>query len=213
MTIAPGRLLGDELVSLGEGDADLGGRNDLHEDLVVLEIGARRVSPRVPPALLLAETQLATDAVVDVLRGGLRHLRGEAVDAEHVVVRAVDLQAVGQLRRAGPGGDHLERDDVALAVRRVLRGTDVVGEAEPVLLGLAREREPPQLGVDVARVVHDHRVAVGERRPVAVHGLERSQPSRTASSIERCRRGSSSVRSSSSHLAGSRTPRNCQLIL
>ena len=121
---------------------------------------------------------------MDVLRGGLRHLRGEAVDTEHVVVRAVRLQAVGQLRGGGSGGDHLERDDVALAVRRVLRGTHVVGEAEPVLLGLAREPEAPQLAVDVARVVHDHRVTVRERRPVSVHGLE-AQPSLTRRLLHR----------------------------
>ena len=72
----------------------------------------------------------------------------------------------------GSGGHHLERDDVALAVGGLLGRADVVREAEPVLLGLAREGEPSELGVDVAGVVDDHRVAVGERRPVAVHGLE-----------------------------------------
>ena len=97
MTIAPVDCSGTNWYPSVSVDADLRRGDDPHQGLVVLEVGARRVAPRVAASLILAEAQLAADALVDVLGGGLGHLRGEAVDAEHVVVGAVDLQTVGQL--------------------------------------------------------------------------------------------------------------------
>ena len=121
--------------------------------------------------MVLAEAQLATDPVMHVLGRGLGHLRCEAMNPEHVVVGTIDLQAVGQLGRARTWFTNLSAMR-SPTVGSILGRADVVAVAKPMLLGLAGEREPPELGVDVRRVVHDHRVAVGECRPVSVDGLE-----------------------------------------
>src|SRR5262245_31043794 len=94
-----GALLGDEVELLGERHADVLDVEELRHLGLVLEVGARRVAPRVArPAVLLTEeagerravlvgeAPLLTDAAVPELGERLRHLDRQPVQEQVVLV-------------------------------------------------------------------------------------------------------------------------------
>src|SRR6476660_6591782 len=87
------RLLRDELVRRGELDAELGRRREQPQhQLVLLEVGAGGVAPRVAAAAARFEPELGQDAAVDVLGEALGGLDREAVREVGLAVLARRLE-------------------------------------------------------------------------------------------------------------------------
>src|SRR6185436_9952319 len=77
---------------------------------------------------------------------------------------AVALELLDPLGHLGAGRDALQHDDVALAG---FDRPEEVAEADPVVLGLAREDEPLELAIGVLGIEDDQVVAVGIGREEA----------------------------------------------
>ncbi len=69
-----GRLLGFELIALGDANAGRAGVEEPVDDLVLGQIGAWRVPPGIALALLWAGAELGAEARVRVVREGLGRL-------------------------------------------------------------------------------------------------------------------------------------------
>src|SRR4051794_32185604 len=86
-----------------------------------------------------------------------------SVTASPAVTAAARSLPMGRVPRA-PRRDRLQRDDVELA--GLLRAEEV-GQADAVVLGLAREDEPLEHRLAVVGVEHDDLVALAVAREVA----------------------------------------------
>src|SRR3954464_11597162 len=117
------RLLRLDRVAAAEPQADRR-RVEEPEDLLVLGLlRARRVAPRVAPALLGADAQPPADLRVQPLRHALGGLHAEAVGEQLLGELAVGLELGHELCDLVAGRDRLQRDDVQLAA--VLRAEEV----------------------------------------------------------------------------------------
>ena len=136
------------------------------EHLLVLGLlRAGRVSPGVAPSLCRRDPELGAHARVQPFGHRLGALDAEPVDEQLLGELAVSLELGHQLGDRVAGGDRLDRDDVDLA--RLERPVEV-GEADPVMAGLAREDEPLELALaGRLRVPDDQFVAIGVAREVA----------------------------------------------
>ena len=141
-----------------------GGQQPQHQ-LVLLQVGAGRVAPRVAAAAAGLEAELGQDAAVHVLGQSLGRLDRQPVGEVGLAVLAGGLQRVDVLGRLGAGGHDLEGDHVG---RASPAGAQVVGDAQAVVPVLPRELEPAALAP--IGVEHDGIVAVGDRLEEAVGG-------------------------------------------
>ena len=109
-------------------DAEPVGAEQAGHGGVVLQIGARRIAPRVAPAAVLlaeqaadgravlgGEAPLLADAVVPVLGQRLGHLHAEAVQHQVVLVAVLGEQGGRRLRHRRAHGDDVEGGVVDLA--------------------------------------------------------------------------------------------------
>ena len=146
---------------LAHRDADASADEQLGDLRVVLEVGARRVAPRVAAAavllaeqpgerraVLVGEAPLLADAAVPELGERLGHLDAEPVQQQVVLVPVLGEQLGG---RVGHGVAH--RDDVERGVVELARldRAEEVGDAEVRLDVLAREGEARPLDRPRAR--------------------------------------------------------------
>src|SRR5262249_4274739 len=128
-------------------------------DLLMLGlVRAGGIAPRVAAPLVEVDIQLAADLGMQPLGQALGGLDADTVDVELLGELAVTLEPLDQLGDLGADRHALEGDDVAFAgVDRA----EEVGEADAVVLGLAREDEPLELAVGVLGIEDDELVAVG----------------------------------------------------
>src|SRR3954454_1213412 len=160
------RLLGLDRVAAAQPQPDRGCVEQAEDLLVLGLLRARRVAPRVAPALAGLDAEILASARVQPLRHALGGLHAEAVGEELLGELAVGLELRHQLRDLVAGGDRLQRDDVELAA--VLRAEEV-GQADAVVLGLAREDEALEHGRAVLGIEYDDLVALAVAGEVAEH--------------------------------------------
>src|SRR4051812_16943150 len=119
------RLLGLDRVPAAEPQADRR-RVEEAEDLLVLGLlRARRVAPRVAPALVAVDAEVLAHARVQPLGHALGGLDAEAVREELLGELAVGLELRHELGDLVARGDGLQRDNVELAA---LLRAEPVGE-------------------------------------------------------------------------------------
>ena len=167
-------------------DAQPTGLEQLGHLLVVFEVGARRVPPRVAPtavllaeqavevgAVLVHEPPLGADPLVPVLGQRFGHLHANAVHHEVLLVLVGGEQFGGAVRHLLAHGHDVEGGVVGLTG---LDGPEQVSDAQPRCFALARVGEAHALGGPGVVGPHHQIVAVAVHTEVAVHQLRDQQP-------------------------------------
>ncbi len=133
-------------------------------------VGAGGIAPGVAPSLVGLDAQIAPHLRVEPLGEPFRRLDTQAVDVQLLGELAVGFELLDQLGHLGADCHALEGDDVALAGTEIVQRPEEVGEADPVVLWLAREDQPLQLTLRILSVEDDQLVPVGGAGEVAEPG-------------------------------------------